>query len=101
MEICCIRLISVLKKKNFRFGEEDNPDPVFHPCKGLFNTCCSLKSDKPIIPKIEKKEGCGHRNYEGKTRHCNYCVIYFLDNFNEVAIRSLGIEIFAVQLFKK
>lgn len=48
-----------------RFGEEDNPDKTFHPCKGLFNTCCSLKSDKPIIPPIVKKPGCGHRNYEG------------------------------------
>lgn len=49
-----------------RFGEEDNPDPVFHPCKGLFQTCCSLKSDVLVnIPKIEKKNGCGYRNYEG------------------------------------
>lgn len=48
-----------------RFGEEDNPDPVFHPCKGLFKTCCSLINDKPIINHIEKKEGCGHRNSEG------------------------------------
>lgn len=48
-----------------RFGEEDNPDKNFHPCKGLFNTCCTLRSDKPIIPVIVKKEGCGHRNFEG------------------------------------
>lgn len=48
-----------------RFGEEDNPDKKFHPCKGLFNTCCTLKSDKPIIPPILKKIGCGHRNDEG------------------------------------
>lgn len=48
-----------------RFGEEDNPDPVFHPCKGLFQTCCTLVSKDPILVKIEKKSGCGHRNYEG------------------------------------
>lgn len=48
-----------------RFGDEDNPDPAFHPCKGLFQTCCLLKSDKPKIPVIDKKEGCGHRNNEG------------------------------------
>lgn len=49
----------------YRFGDEDKRDPVVHPCKGLFQTCCSVKSDEPIIPKIEKKEGCGHRNSEG------------------------------------
>lgn len=48
-----------------RFGDEDNPDPVVHPCKGLFQTCCSVKADEPQIPKIEKKVGCGHRNNEG------------------------------------
>lgn len=48
-----------------RFGEEDNPDKNFHPCKGLFNTCCTLRSDKPIFAPIVKKSGCGHRNYEG------------------------------------
>lgn len=48
-----------------RFGEEDNPDPEFHPCKGLFQTCCTLRAEKPNIPVIEKKTGCGHRNYEG------------------------------------
>lgn len=48
-----------------RFGEEEKPNPELHPCKGLFQTCCSLKSDKPIIPPITKKEGCGHRNEEG------------------------------------
>lgn len=48
-----------------RFGEEDNPDKAFHPCKGLFQTCCSLKTDMPRIPIIEKKEGCGYRNHEG------------------------------------
>lgn len=45
-----------------RFGEEED---AFHPCKGLFNTCCTLRSDKVIAPPIVKKEGCGHRNYEG------------------------------------
>lgn len=48
-----------------RFGEEDNPDKTLHPCKGLFNTCCTLKSDKPLIEPIPRKAGCGHRNYEG------------------------------------
>lgn len=48
-----------------RFGDEDNPDPVAHPCKGLFQTCCSVKTETPNIPKIEKKIGCGHRNNEG------------------------------------
>lgn len=48
-----------------RLGEEDNPDPSFHPCKGLFQTCCSQKSDVPNIPTIIKKEGCGYRNQEG------------------------------------
>lgn len=57
--IFCFVLLSV------RFGDEDNPDPTFHPCKGLFNTCCSLKTDIPNIPIIVKKEGCGYRNHEG------------------------------------
>ena len=48
-----------------RFGEEDNPDPAFHPCKGLLQTCCSLISDIPIIPEIQKASGCGYRNDEG------------------------------------
>lgn len=48
-----------------RFGEEDNPDPVLHPCKGLFQTCCTLKSETSLLPKIEKKSGCGYRNHEG------------------------------------
>lgn len=48
-----------------RFGEEDNPNPEVHPCKGLFQTCCSLKLDTPDIPIIKKAEGCGHRNDEG------------------------------------
>lgn len=45
-----------------RFGDETSE---VHPCKGLFNTCCTLKSETPITPPIEKKEGCGHRNYQG------------------------------------
>lgn len=49
----------------FRFGDEDKRDREVHPCKGLFQTCCSVKADEPLIPKIEKKEGCGHRNSEG------------------------------------
>lgn len=49
-----------------RFGEEDNPNPVFHPCKGLWRTCCVEKSTNgSILPPIPRKEGCGHRNHEG------------------------------------
>lgn len=46
-----------------RFGED--PVPVVHPCKGLFQTCCSEKSVDPIFNRFEKKEGCGHRNKNG------------------------------------
>lgn len=48
-----------------RFGDEDKRDREVHPCKGLFQTCCSVKADEPLIPKIDRKEGCGHRNSEG------------------------------------
>lgn len=48
-----------------RFGEEENPNPVMHPCKGLFNTCCTLKSTEPILTRFERKTGCGHRNVNG------------------------------------
>lgn len=50
-----------------RFGEEDNPDPNLHPCKGLFLTCCVLKYEEgeEKKPKIEVKKECGHRNTEG------------------------------------
>lgn len=36
-----------------------------HPCKNLFDICCSAPSDKPIIPPIEKPDGCGYRNING------------------------------------
>lgn len=55
--VCSFAALFVL-----RFGEEDNPDPLLHPCKGLFQTCCTLKTEMDtltnILP-IEKKEGCG------------------------------------------
>lgn len=49
-----------------RFGGEDNPDKEFHPCKGLFQTCCNLVSVTPVdVPTVEVKKGCGYRNHEG------------------------------------
>lgn len=48
-----------------RFGEEDNPNPMLHPCKGLFQTCCTEKSVDPVFNRFEKKDGCGHRNSNG------------------------------------
>lgn len=35
---------------DIRLGQEDNTNNEIHPCPGLFETCCSLRSSKPIIP---------------------------------------------------
>lgn len=49
---------------DIRFGEENGQTEV-HPCPGLFETCCTLKSDKPIIPDVKIHQACGYRNIEG------------------------------------
>lgn len=50
---------------DIRLGEEEGADAQ-HPCAGVFNTCCILKSDVPIIPTNTKvNHGCGIRNIEG------------------------------------
>lgn len=37
-----------------------------HPCNGLFNTCCLLKSDEKIVtPDTRVNQGCGYRNADG------------------------------------
>lgn len=50
---------------DIRFGGDDNKDAEFHPCKGLFETCCTLKTAVPTIPPIQRSEGCGYRNVDG------------------------------------
>lgn len=51
---------------DIRFGQENNLDSEKHPCQGLFETCCTLKADKPIIPPNTKVNvGCGIRNEDG------------------------------------
>ncbi len=50
---------------DIRFGEENNINKEAHPCKGLFETCCTLKSEKPMIPDVVCNNGCGHRNING------------------------------------
>lgn len=49
---------------DIRFGGE-NGQTEAHPCKDLFHTCCTLKSDKPIIPPVKINQGCGYRNIDG------------------------------------
>lgn len=50
---------------DIRFGEEDGQTES-HPCAGLFNTCCTLRSEEKIIPAGTKiNSGCGIRNPEG------------------------------------
>lgn len=50
---------------DLRFGEDDNPDPKKHPCKGLFQTCCTVRAKDPILTRFERKQGCGQRNTNG------------------------------------
>ena len=55
---------------DIRFGQEDNSNNDVHPCPGLFETCCTLKtnpSEGPIIvsPSTKVNDGCGIRNIEG------------------------------------
>lgn len=50
---------------DIRIGGDDNPNKNAHPCKEIFDTCCTLRSDKPVIPPIQQNEGCGHRNMDG------------------------------------
>lgn len=51
---------------DIRLGQDDNTNNVAHPCPGLFETCCSLRSDKPMIPPDTKiNVGCGIRNEDG------------------------------------
>lgn len=53
---------------DIRFGEEDNENKELHPCKGLFDTCCTLRSEHPITPPTptnRRGDGCGYRNQNG------------------------------------
>lgn len=51
---------------DIRLGQENNLDSEKHPCQGLFETCCTLRSEKPIIPANTKVNvGCGIRNEDG------------------------------------
>ncbi|KAG4068616.1 hypothetical protein HA402_004957 [Bradysia odoriphaga] len=50
---------------DIRFGEENNINKEAHPCKGLFETCCTLKSETPMIPEVPCNHGCGIRNVDG------------------------------------
>lgn len=47
-----------------RFGQE-NGQTEAHPCTGVFQTCCTRRSDEPNIPKVEIANGCGYRNEYG------------------------------------
>lgn len=49
---------------DIRLGEEEGQEG--HPCAGIFNTCCTLRTDMKIVPPDTKiHEGCGYRNIEG------------------------------------
>lgn len=50
---------------DIRFGAEDNENKEQHPCKGLFDTCCSLRTPEPNIPPVRLPMGCGFRNEAG------------------------------------
>lgn len=51
---------------DIRLGQEDNTNNEKHPCQGLFDTCCSVVADKPIIKTPSARhDGCGFRNVEG------------------------------------
>lgn len=56
---------------DIRFGGEDNPDKVRHPCSGLFKTCCNARKEPstPVTPDPHVGEesfgGCGYRNKDG------------------------------------
>lgn len=51
---------------DIRLGQDDNSNNEKHPCPGLFETCCLLRSEKPIIPAETKVNiGCGIRNTDG------------------------------------
>lgn len=58
--------VSITGLLDIRFGQEDNTNNEKHPCPGLFETCCTLRSEKPIIPAETKVNiGCGIRNVDG------------------------------------
>lgn len=44
---------------------EETGRTVEHPCKGLFDTCCTVPSDEPKIPTVPIADGCGYRNPNG------------------------------------
>lgn len=50
---------------DIRFGQEENIDSEKHPCRGLFETCCSLKTNMPIVPPTPIHTSCGIRNQDG------------------------------------
>lgn len=49
---------------DIRFGEENGQNEV-HPCPGLFETCCTLRAEKPNLPDVRINQGCGIRNING------------------------------------
>lgn len=49
---------------DIRFGEENGQTDA-HPCSGTFETCCTLRSEKPNIPVVPIAQGCGFRNTDG------------------------------------
>lgn len=49
---------------DIRFGEE-NGQTEQHPCTGLFETCCTLPRDEPLIPEVPINNKCGVRNVDG------------------------------------
>lgn len=50
---------------DIRLGQDDNTNNKEHPCPGLFETCCNLRSERPIIPPTTIHTGCGIRNVDG------------------------------------
>lgn len=55
---------------DIRLGQEDNAQNEKHPCPGLFETCCILRSPpgQVTIPDTIHHEinvGCGIRNMDG------------------------------------
>ncbi|XP_037030981.1 phenoloxidase-activating factor 2-like [Bradysia coprophila] len=49
---------------DIRFGGDEGTTEE-RPCNGYLQTCCSHKSDIPLIPDVKINDGCGFRNLEG------------------------------------
>lgn len=74
---------------DIRFGQEDNTNNKDHPCPGLFETCCNLRSERPNIPPSPVHTGCGVRNVDG----VGFRITGDKDNEAQFGKISMGIRI--------